>query len=733
MRLVLRIIYQKQLQLLVNLFGLIIAFACKPRLRRMVIIISISHAIICMYIQGMLQDWIQSHEDSLLILDAHKLETESHSVIEELRQSYLPANYHMLVNESTYSYSSGSMYDHLNGEYDPRLLPALWLAYISNNLNMEENDLSSRMTIPFDWNTLLNLKSRFKTSHYVDINKIDCETVKDLYRLDEFDVYDICQSLDKAPNGYFRFRINRPMDRPTSEEVRKIFGASYLLYSAPIPNRVCLLGIGPDDGGLIVPTSKIPSDGCDSDNVLSYLMKDHLDFISKSRSITNEETISIHNETHRIRNLLEDIDSSISYMPDESIIQDVLRPLRYEVSNVLLSKADFMFDLNEYKHELQEKVTFAYEHSLINEFDTKMLKCIHYAKRKQEFEKYFHEASIIGRGGGSHYDWRFFKTMNYSNYERQAILHRLTRAWLRFSNTIGIKTWLAHGSMLGWYWNGMNLPWDQDLDVQITMGSLLKLARNYNQTLVVDLTDHGSSLNHGTGSYLVDVGPSYFSREKGNGKNTIDARFIDTDTGFYVDITALAFSSSANQIAIRNKQFTEFNQVLDPDFMTKENSQTILKEELYSDLFSKKRALYNSKNIFNCRNNHFYTLEDLDPLIPTIFEGTITHVPSNFKQILRREYSRGILYYQYASHIFRPVLDLWVPSKICKKDFIGNNCLHKETLLQAEYYRPLTSMHRTEMMNPGSTKYTKKNELGTLRLDPWIIKRGQRISHILSS
>lgn len=232
---------------------------------------------------------------------------------------------------------------------------------------------------------------------------------------------------------------------------------------------------------------------------------------------------------------------------------------------------------------------------------------------------------------------------------------------------------------------------------------------------------------------MLDVSCTYFDRQKGEGENTIDARFIDTETGFYVDITALAFTNTANDIPVNGKAFSEFNQVLDNDFVMKDTSHTVLKEDLYKDLSLKKAELWNHQNIFNCKDNHFYTLEDLDPLIPTLFEGSLAYVPRGFRQILQREYNRGLLYYQYAEHMFRPVLDLWVPNYICKDDYIGNKCFDEETLLEVDYTKPLTSIHRTEMLSRNRGSYSINDELGPFRLDPWIIKRGNKIMRCLNS
>ena len=67
---------------------------------------------------------------------------------------------------------------------------------------------------------------------------------------------------------------------------------------------------------------------------------------------------------------------------------------------------------------------------------------------------------------------------------------------------------------------------------------LHKLSLQFNQTIVVEDPEDGF------GRYFLDIGSFITLREKGNGNNNIDARFIDIDTGLYIDITALALSNS---------------------------------------------------------------------------------------------------------------------------------------------------------------------------------------------
>lgn len=56
-----------------------------------------------------------------------------------------------------------------------------------------------------------------------------------------------------------------------------------------------------------------------------------------------------------------------------------------------------------------------------------------------------------------HYDSRFFHGV-VADEERQSSLLALIRAYLLLFDKLNLQTWLAHGSLLGWYWNGAILP-----------------------------------------------------------------------------------------------------------------------------------------------------------------------------------------------------------------------------------------------------------------------------------
>lgn len=65
--------------------------------------------------------------------------------------------------------------------------------------------------------------------------------------------------------------------------------------------------------------------------------------------------------------------------------------------------------------------------------------------------KYFHEPGrddILG-----HYDSRYF-TEPVDDAERADVLTHMIRAYLNFFNENELETWIAHGTLLGWWWNG---------------------------------------------------------------------------------------------------------------------------------------------------------------------------------------------------------------------------------------------------------------------------------------
>lgn len=146
--------------------------------------------------------------------------------------------------------------------------------------------------------------------------------------------------------------------------------------------------------------------------------------------------------------------------------------------------------------------------------------------------KYFQESSF-----DAHYDGRFGKERLLYGEKRKA-LRGLALSYLSSMADIGIETWIMHGSLMGWWWNKKIMPWDEDLDVQMTEESIMFLANYYNMSRYHFASDE---IPEGR-EYMLEINPHYLVRDRKSEEsraNVIDARWIDTSTGLYVDITAV--------------------------------------------------------------------------------------------------------------------------------------------------------------------------------------------------
>ncbi|KAI8824599.1 LicD family-domain-containing protein [Chytriomyces cf. hyalinus JEL632] len=118
-------------------------------------------------------------------------------------------------------------------------------------------------------------------------------------------------------------------------------------------------------------------------------------------------------------------------------------------------------------------------------------------------------------------------------------LRALIKAWSQFCREQHISWWLTHGTLLGWHWNTRILPSDTDLDIQMSVRELLYLAARFNQTLL-------------NSRFLVDVSPSIVICSA-QAYSTIDARLIDTKTGYLMDITGLAILDGSEDTVVCKK------------------------------------------------------------------------------------------------------------------------------------------------------------------------------------
>ncbi|KAI1809324.1 LicD family-domain-containing protein [Poronia punctata] len=251
--------------------------------------------------------------------------------------------------------------------------------------------------------------------------------------------------------------------------------------------------------------------------------------------------------------------------------------------------------------------------------------------------KYFHEPGWDVESG--HYDSRYFQgKVPYEDH--RPVLRHLIRSYLTAFREIGAETWLAHGSLLGWWWNGHIMPWDYDLDVQVSVATLRFLSERYNQSI----HEYNTKIKK---TYLLDINPHYDDMTKGNGANIIDARWIDTSNGMFIDITGL-----------------------------------------------RERDLEHSPGVWSCKNNHRYRTTELWPLRRTEFEGVEAWIPYAFDKVLVDEYGpRCLVVTEWAGHRWNPELREWIkvpkppkkekqtrPSKI---DSHGNLVVYEEVIVEA--------------------------------------------------
>ncbi|PSK35823.1 hypothetical protein C7M61_004305 [Candidozyma pseudohaemuli] len=555
-------------------------------------------------------------------------------------------------------------YKDLSMEYDPRLLPALWLGEVLDFI--KEGKPIESLELPFKWVSALDLQSALQATGIASGE--DCIVFQSSLGLKQAE--GICELIE-LPDGLPNYRIMGPTDEPLSEQARTYLGANYLLHTLKIPKRAVFLGAGlQKDILLAVPLV--------SDTNGQYYEKS--DIISLVKRGNGKQQILLSGQALRVRK------------SSNAIFDHIRLPNAPKNSN--LSASEFQVPS-------------------IADLDSTLRDNIESAHPEQ---KYFHEASLFGSGKGFHYDWRFFKTSNYSPYERTAILQRLTRAWLRFTKEIGLRAWLAHGTLLGWYWNGLNMPWDEDLDVQITMKGLVDLAINYNQSVVIDLTD-----NEPTGHmYFVDVNPHFLQRERGNGANVIDARFIDMSSGLYVDITGLAVSDDleAVQNSPGSKDQSRLHKIFDPDY--EETAMLFdfvegLRESTERRLRELETEQWNAGLLYNCKDDHFFLLEELEPEM-TYFEGEEAIVPSKYMKILNREYFRGTRALQHQDWWFSQAFGLWLPREDCDKSVPG--CKKEDWILEEMYTRPYRH----------SPKNRTIDGRGVPKVDPWMLGRNGRLS-----
>lgn len=581
---------------------------------------------------------------------------------------------------------------------DPRLV---WSTYLSEILRNSKG--SDQNLMPFSWydwidfhdyNKLLSIKKIFGSALNCDLvllpvfnltllNDMEAHLGEPLFTEERIKYNDRiwyrsasrltnngvgendCSDDPESINNKFRmlFKVNRLNDY-TRAEVFALNARDYILNTAPLPQSLILLN-GESN------TYRINIDGNERNNLVqSGILKnlinesmdaegnykfDHIEMFEKFVNSALSEKLKID---------IPETDNSI-----------------YESNNFDIPEESFMFEPRAKIEELENK----YE-TLSNQ-ERNYLKSLKVSVdiAPADAPKYFREADNIKqfKGAGRHRDIRFFSgSVPLNSLEYKSHLNSMIRTFQKLMKSTGLVSWLSHGSLYGYEYNGLTFPWDNDFDIQMPIRDLNLLAQYFNQSLVLE------DPREGNGRFLVDVGSSITSRIQGNGNNNIDARFIDINTGIYIDITGLSVSSepymmrkvaliseergkevrekvesmkselgpipeySGNE-AVKHEQFNandkDNKDKIDFTFLTENLNRT----EIYH--------INKELGLVNCRNKHFSRIDMISPLRTTIFHGVTAFIPHLNIESLKDEYKIPEKYgfLTFKDKVFLPQLRSW--------------------------------------------------------------------------
>lgn len=508
-------------------------------------------------------------------VDAFALQTEINERIQPVFEQFVDPVPKVISTNVKYPESAPPRW----GPFDPRFT----FLVVLDKLAKQDEAGEPRRLDEFHWADYVNVDALFEygPARCSDFDQRTHDEKKDKY----WPIYDperYCIDTDEPidKHGLFKpgYRINSTLGRST-EEMKRVQGKSYLVSTMPPPHLINMM--------LGQHMIQVPVNPDAKREQLIYTLSDE--------------------ELTRERDLTEQLNKLREGFPED------YGSIQYEVP---LEHSDFIDPSLRLIEELEAK------EAELNSSDYAYLEAI----RTQPgwVPKHFSELVILkdipGYTYGSHYDWRFFNVL-LGPLVQQVVLRGLVQSWLKFCRINGFRSWLAHGTLLSWYWNAAPFPWDIDVDVQMPIADLHRLARNFNALMIVDFGQDRPRY----GRYYLDVGTSLNQRTKGNGLNNIDARFIDMDTGAYIDITALAKTPLKPPKSHRGR---------------------------FQD------------TTYNCRNNHFVSLQELHPLRLTLYEGELTYVPLNPHSVLTEEYKAKLMEVRgFMNHVYVLAYGLWVPEE----------------------------------------------------------------------
>lgn len=583
--------------------------------------------------------------------------------------------------------------------YDPRITLSVYLDMIKSQI--KENSCE----IPFSWedwvdlsplNAFLEEGTDVNCLQFLSSNSINLD-----YDYKSSDLSSkhlkISHCLDKSEyllteNAKYRnekllpgFNFDQRIDEK-SDFIGKVYnGKSYLLSYAPVPSYIYFWG----------------------DNGKYYRVKPY-----QSTSMMGNGMF----ESFRERSTYDGFDpvSVMSSLSDEYFIKNV-----NSFSEVLSSSGDSLLNIQEDKFifdpQVQYKDLFSKADDELSEQDIKFKNSLQYSMDidPNSIDKHFKEVNIkfptTYRGhklteNGGHYDARFFSGFITEMPESEATFHSpeyiikgkdakknevdspISRRTIILSHLLhtvltaafhnGLLMFPAHGSLLGWYFTSTSFPWDSDGDVQMPISDLVEFCHLFNNSMIVQ------NPRYGTAKVFIDCSSTLTHRGKENGSNNIDARVVDVDSGLFVDITGLSVSGeSLTSAELKKLRRWVPNELLDtyptnkrttrkknhwnpkaPKNLHKEEKpeEVIIDKIVEAEIFE----IHKENHIYNCRNKHFYTLQQLSPLRLTLFEGAPTFVAANKEslraQLITEYSSKSVERDAWEQYVFSKPLRMWL-------------------------------------------------------------------------
>lgn len=220
-----------------------------------------------------------------------------------------------------------------------------------------------------------------------------------------------------------------------------------------------------------------------------------------------------------------------------------------------------------------------------------------------------------------------FYQRSLTDGERQSIAQHMIQTWFQFAQANGLKSWLGDSTLLGWSYNGIDLPWSLNIDIHMPIRQLDRLGRDFNKTLLIE------NPRFGNGKYYLEVSPTYVKQAIKS--DSIEARLVDIHSGYSIEIKSLMFHSDIQP----PKNFWK---------------HLVNSDEKYEAVAT------------HTKDWEWQNLRDTIPIRHTYFEGTSVYIPHNVTRYLSNIYKDKFINATYiGDYNYQRDLRLWVPNDVC--------------------------------------------------------------------